>query len=48
MKYHLVLDPFELNNTQYIKGQYIPESLVIINPEIKRKVSKETYDLILG
>lgn len=48
MKYHLVLEPFELNNVQYFASEYIPNFLVIESPEIKNKVSEETYDLILG
>lgn len=48
MKYHLVIEPFILNNSQYIKGQYISTELIEQNPDLAELVSVDTYDLILG
>lgn len=48
MKYHLVLEPFQLNHKQYIVGEYISVELILQNPHLTELVSEKTYDLILG
>ena len=48
MKYHLVIEPFQLKNKQYIIGEYISVELILESPHLKGLVSENTYDLILG